>query len=75
MCFELTAALPDPQTRRETLDWLRGDLERLRFETDLEKLRANISMFNKSLKTMTPSLGLGGLTAESGAKLIGQRRR
>lgn len=29
------AALPDPQTRRETLDFLRSDLERLRQEYDL----------------------------------------
>lgn len=28
-------ALPDPQTRRETLDFLRSDLERLRQEHDL----------------------------------------
>lgn len=27
--------LPDPRTRRETLDWLRGDLEKMGTETDL----------------------------------------
>lgn len=30
----LTTALPDPQTRRETLDWLRSDIERLKGELD-----------------------------------------
>lgn len=57
------------------LDWLRADIERLRFETDIDKLKSNLSSFNKNLKIMIPSLGLGGLTPDSGAKLIGQRRR
>jgi hypothetical protein len=29
------AALPDSESRRETLDWLRSDLDRLHGETDL----------------------------------------
>lgn len=32
-CF--CVALPDSHTRRETLDWLRQDLEKLKGETDL----------------------------------------
>lgn len=31
----LATALPDSQIRRETLDWLRQDLEKLKGETDL----------------------------------------
>lgn len=30
-----TPALPDPHTRRETLDYMRADIERLRSVTDL----------------------------------------
>ncbi|RSH87778.1 uncharacterized protein EHS24_000294 [Apiotrichum porosum] len=70
-----TRPLPDSATRRETLDWLRGDIERLRYETDLERLRTNISSFNRNLKILIPGLGLTGLTPEHGAKLIGRGGR
>ncbi|WWD19483.1 hypothetical protein CI109_103943 [Kwoniella shandongensis] len=71
-----TRPLPDSHTRRETLDFLRSDLERLRFEYELDKIRSHLSHFNKTLKQMTPSLNLTGLTISGeGAKLIGQKRR
>ncbi|OCF39614.1 hypothetical protein I317_06579 [Kwoniella heveanensis CBS 569] len=71
-------ALPDSKTRRETLDFLRADFERLKNEHDLTKLRSNLSHFNKLLKQMTPSLNLTGLTVDQGgggAKLVGQAKR
>ncbi len=69
----LTPALPDPHTRRETLDWLRSDIERLRGELDDDVIRSNLSTFQRNLKTFGPSLGISGLSGQ-GAKLIGQRR-
>ncbi|WVR07810.1 hypothetical protein IAU60_004853 [Kwoniella sp. DSM 27419] len=72
-----TRPLPDSRTRRETLDFLRADFERLRGEHDVNKLRSNLSHFNKLLKQMTPSLNLTGLTVQGqqGSKLIGQSKR
>ncbi|CAK9786020.1 hypothetical protein CC85DRAFT_95904 [Cutaneotrichosporon oleaginosum] len=68
-----TRPLPDSHTRRETLDWLRSDIERLRGELDDEVIRSNLSTFRRNLKTFTPALGMSGLSG-TGAKLIGQRR-
>ncbi|WRT70372.1 uncharacterized protein IL334_007370 [Kwoniella shivajii] len=70
-----TRPLPDPQTRRETLDYLRSDLERLKGELDLNKLKSNLSHFNRTVKQMLPSIGLNGLTqGQSGSRLIGQKK-
>ncbi|KAK6909581.1 hypothetical protein L486_00768 [Kwoniella mangroviensis CBS 10435] len=72
-----TRPLPDPNTRRETLDFLRADLERLRGEYDLNKLKSNLSHFNRTLKQMLPSIGLNGLTSDEvgkGTRLTGQKR-
>ncbi|GMK54749.1 hypothetical protein CspeluHIS016_0113350 [Cutaneotrichosporon spelunceum] len=68
-----TRPLPDPHTRREALDWLRSDIERLRGEMDDDVIRANLQTFRRNLKTFEPSLGISGLSG-IGAKLIGQRR-
>jgi len=38
-------------------------------------MKSNLSTFNRNLKIMGPSLGLGGLSADSGAKLIGRGGR
>ncbi|ORX40727.1 hypothetical protein BD324DRAFT_611874 [Kockovaella imperatae] len=69
-----TRPLPDSLTRRETLDFFRGELEQLRFVTDLETLRTSLSAFQRTTKIMGPQLGLGGLSSESGSKLIGRAR-
>ncbi|WWC71863.1 uncharacterized protein I206_105822 [Kwoniella pini CBS 10737] len=70
-----TRPLPDPYARRETLDFLRSDLERLRGEYDLNKLKSNLSHFNRTLKQLLPSIGLNGLTqGEIGSRLIGQKK-
>ncbi|ORY26666.1 hypothetical protein BCR39DRAFT_540383 [Naematelia encephala] len=69
-----TRPLPDSSTRRETLDWLRSDLERLRSIHDLDALNTNLSHFNRTVKIMLPQLGLSGLDEKRGAKLVGQRR-
>ncbi|BEI88080.1 uncharacterized protein CcaverHIS019_0107980 [Cutaneotrichosporon cavernicola] len=68
-----TRPLPDPQTRRETLDWLRSDIERLRGEMDDDVIRSNLQTFQRNLKTFGPSLSISGLSG-IGAKLIGQKR-
>ncbi|RSH91702.1 hypothetical protein EHS25_009071 [Saitozyma podzolica] len=68
-----TRPLPDVKTRRETLDWLRSDLERLRLVNDLEVLRTGLSNFQRTIKTtMGPSLGLTGPSPEFAAKLVGR---
>ncbi|WWC64423.1 uncharacterized protein I303_107033 [Kwoniella dejecticola CBS 10117] len=70
-----TRPLPDPSTRRETLDFLRADIERLKGEYDLNKLKSNLSHFNRTLKQMLPSIGLNGLSeGERTSRLIGQKR-
>ncbi|EAL20606.1 hypothetical protein CNBE3140 [Cryptococcus deneoformans B-3501A] len=66
-------ATKHPQTRRETLDFLRSDLERLRQEHDLDTLQSHLSSFRKLVKQMRPSFSFSG--NESGSRLIGQRRR
>ncbi|RXK39415.1 hypothetical protein M231_03248 [Tremella mesenterica] len=68
-----TRPLPDSQTRRETLDFFRGELDRLRNITDINILKSNLSTFQRTTKSMLPSLGLTGLSG-SGSKLVGQRR-
>ncbi|OWT38966.1 hypothetical protein C362_03129 [Cryptococcus neoformans Bt1] len=68
-----TKPLPDPQTRREALDFLRSDLERLRQEYDLDTLQSHLSSFRKLVKQMGPSFSFSG--NKTGSRLIGQRRR
>ncbi|KAK1922055.1 hypothetical protein DB88DRAFT_496984 [Papiliotrema laurentii] len=67
-----TRPLPDPQTRRETLDFFRSEVERLRYVDNIEVLKSSISSFQRLVKQMVPSIGLGGLTSETGSKLIGR---
>lgn len=69
-----TRPLPDPQTRRETLDYFRGDLARLKGVTELGTLQTQLSAFERSVKVLIPSLGLTGLSGH-GAKLIGRGGR
>ncbi|KIR78417.1 hypothetical protein I306_04559 [Cryptococcus gattii EJB2] len=73
LAVRATKPLPDPQTRRETLDFLRSDLERLRQEHDLDTLQSHLSSFRKLVKQMTPSFSFSG--SSTGSRLIGQRRR
>ncbi|ODO06782.1 hypothetical protein I350_04141 [Cryptococcus amylolentus CBS 6273] len=68
-----TRPIPDPHTRRETIDFLRADLERLRFEYSLEVLEAHLTSFKRLVKQMAPSFSFSGLHG-SGTKLLGQRR-
>ncbi|KAL1409977.1 hypothetical protein Q8F55_003976 [Vanrija albida] len=68
-----TRPLPDAATRRETLDWLRGDIERLKGVTSLDALRSNLSSFNRNLKIMIPNVALTGGTET--AKLVGRGGR
>jgi hypothetical protein len=39
-----------------------------------DKLRSNLQTFNRNLKIMIPSLSIGGMSPQTGAKLIGGRR-
>ncbi|KAL7418347.1 hypothetical protein Q5752_006805 [Cryptotrichosporon argae] len=65
-----TRTLPDEPTRRETLDFLRSDLDRLRTVSELETLKSSLQTFNRTLKQLAPSMGLAGNTA--GARLVGR---
>jgi hypothetical protein len=40
-----------------------------------DKMKSNLSTFNRNLKIMGPSLGLGGLSPDTGAKLVGRGGR
>ncbi|WVO13486.1 hypothetical protein L204_101106 [Cryptococcus depauperatus] len=69
-----TRTLPDPQTRRETLDFLRADFEQLKFECNIKTLESRLSSFRKIVRQMTSSFSLSRVD-EKGTKLVGRRFR
>ncbi|GHJ86988.1 hypothetical protein NliqN6_3390 [Naganishia liquefaciens] len=70
-----TRALPDISTRRETLDFLRIDLEKLRGVSDISTIRSTLADFNRNNKHFIPSLGLSsaGMVDQKPPRLIGQK--
>ncbi|KAJ9102281.1 hypothetical protein QFC19_004829 [Naganishia cerealis] len=70
-----TKTLPDPHTRRETLDWLRQDLEKLKGVTDLPTIKEALAAYKRDSKHFIPSVGLSTISAEGQvtAPLIGRK--
>ncbi|KAJ9100596.1 hypothetical protein QFC21_003640 [Naganishia friedmannii] len=70
-----TKTLPDSHTRRETLDWLRRDLEKLRGVTDLPTIKEALSAYRRDSKHFIPSVGLSTSSGEDQvtAPLIGRK--
>lgn len=78
-----TRPLPDSATRRETLDFLRADLDKLRHVHEISDIRAVLTGFQRTMKQFLPSIGLSsfpsvgeddrGLEVKH-AKLIGRQQ-
>ncbi|KAJ9122326.1 hypothetical protein QFC22_001747 [Naganishia vaughanmartiniae] len=70
-----TKTLPDSHTRRETLDWLRRDLEKLRGVTDLPTIKEAISAYRRDSKHFIPSVGLSTSSGDDHitARLVGRK--
>ncbi|KIO23813.1 hypothetical protein M407DRAFT_214051 [Tulasnella calospora MUT 4182] len=50
--------IPDPQARKETLNWIRSEIEQHRSENDIEKIKSLIGHGKRSLKQYFPGTQL-----------------
>lgn len=65
-----TRPLPSSEARRETLDFLRDDLEYLKRKkiTDVKEIRENLAGFKRMMKQFLPSIGLSSFPVYEGSQ-------
>ncbi|ORZ31274.1 hypothetical protein BCR44DRAFT_123331 [Catenaria anguillulae PL171] len=51
--------LADPATKRDMRSWIRGEFERTRWESDIEKIKSHLSEGRAQLKRVAALVGLG----------------
>ncbi|CAK5279967.1 unnamed protein product [Mycena citricolor] len=58
--LNILKAIPDPATRKETIQWIRADFERNRHLTDVALIQDKIKMGRRELKQMLPAFSILG---------------